>query len=301
MTDRLLPRRVSVSDLHIKMLVYGAAGVGKTTFAATAADHESLAPVLFLNFEGGLLSVAERGDIDEVQIESMGDLEYVFEALRSNQSGYADYRTIVVDSGSELYSQSLTEAVASSVNRDHNRGRAERTLDDTNLEDYGRAMRQTYRLFRALRDLPRHVIVTAHPKMTYPQGVDKRMVEPVDVGPAFSPQLQIQMMGIFDFVHYMYLDGTDRYLLTQPLGAYKAKTRGYTFGDRLGQVVGNPNLPQMYDLLLESSMADGRPETQNMHTQVSTEPNGEEETPDEDETVIPVALATADGNPLNLN
>lgn len=262
MKDRLHPRKVAVEDTKIKLLLYGLPGSGKTTMAATAQDHPVLAPVLFLSFEAGLLSIAERGDIDYVGIESMEDVEEIFEALRGGINGFAKYNTIVIDSGSELYTRALLEATASSTARDNSRGR-ERTLDDVQLEDYGRASRQTYRIFRAMRDLPLNLIVTAHAKFNYAQGADRRSSEPVEVVPAFSGQLATQLMGIFDFVHYLYVADDERYLLTRETGAYKAKTRGFTFADRLGQVVTHPNLPDLYNLLLESSQATshgGKPE-----------------------------------------
>lgn len=266
----LKPRRLKVGDLKIKLLLYGDPGVGKTTFAAQASDHPDLGPVLFLNFEGGLLSVVERGDVDEVPIHSMTDLEETYEALRTQARDFAKYNTIVIDSGSELYSQALVEATELGIARSTRQGKSgDRTLDDTQLDDYGRAGKQVFRIFRAFRDLPINLITTSTAKFTYPRNADKASVEPINVGPSFSGNLATQMLGLFDFVHYMYTaegeEGTSRYLLTQKAGVYQAKTRGFTFAQSLGEVVENPYLPEMYNLLLQTGTSDARPEIREMH------------------------------------
>ena len=48
---------------RMKILIYGPQGVGKTYLAATAQDHPAMRDVLFLNVEGGLMTIAHRGDI----------------------------------------------------------------------------------------------------------------------------------------------------------------------------------------------------------------------------------------------
>lgn len=260
------PRRIQIGDAKIKLLLYGKAGAGKTTLAATAADHELLAPVLFINFEAGLISIAERGDIDSVELSSIDEVDELIEAIRTRRKGYDHYKTVVIDSGSELYQRSLDEAVAGTVSRDLARGKQGRTIDTTTLEDYGTASRQTYRLFRALRDLPVNVIVTAHAKFDYLQGADTRSADPIGVGPLFSGSLSTKLIGIFDFVWYLYEEEGERNMLTNPYGVYIAKTRGHSFAESLGGLVTEPNLPDLYSLLLSSFQPGVRPEHHSMVT-----------------------------------
>jgi phage nucleotide-binding protein len=244
-------RRVTASDLKIKLLLYGRPGVGKTYLAAEANDHPALAPALFLNFEGGLLSVVGRGDIDAIDITSVADLEAAYLDIRDGKNGTDRYRTIVIDSASELYNKSLEEAIAARAKG--------RSVDKIEIGDYGKASYQVHRLFRAFRDLDRNIIATAHAKMVYSQLQDSRSEQPIEVTPQFPEKLSQQLMGIFDWAWFQYLfereaeDGgteTVRAILTRDRGAYKAKTRGRTFPLALGEIVENATLPQIYDLYL---------------------------------------------------
>lgn len=251
-------KRVTADDLRIKLLLYGRPGVGKTYLAAEANDHPALAPALFLNFEGGLMSVVGRGDIDAVDISSISDLEQVYLTIRDGKNGTDRYKTIVIDSASELYNKSLEEAIQGRTRN--------RSVDKIEIGDYGKASYQVHRLFRAFRDLDRNIIATSHAKFTYGQNADARTDQPIDVAPSFPEKLSQQLMGIFDWAWYQYTydqkndDGVNevrRAILTRDMGAYKAKTRGRAFPIALGPSVEAPHLPTIYDLYTRTEGQDG--------------------------------------------
>jgi hypothetical protein len=64
--------RVAEASNYIKMFVYGASGVGKTHFAATASNCEPLCDVLYLDAESGSSTLVNMGctDIDVVPIRN---------------------------------------------------------------------------------------------------------------------------------------------------------------------------------------------------------------------------------------
>ena len=73
-------------NLTINVIIYGAPGIGKTTFCATAPKP------LIIDLEGGSLSIADR-NVDLVQVTNINDVqESVNFALKNG------YKTIVFDS-----------------------------------------------------------------------------------------------------------------------------------------------------------------------------------------------------------
>lgn len=240
----------------LNLLVYGMPGVGKTTFAAQAQDHPDLAPVLFADLEGGLLSVAGRGDVDAVAVRSSDDMEELFWELRSgnlrNAEGLA-YRTIVIDSGTNLSNRVLEEWVARNHDRELKKGKGkDRTIDDIQIEDYGKMGAQVRRLIAWYRDLPMNLIVTALARFEFPQNADKRTSAPISVGPEFIRSLSMNVTGLMDHVWYLYVDENGRGMLTTEQGVFRAKTRGANFSPALGHFVENPYLPDLYDLLIST-------------------------------------------------
>lgn len=254
-----LPKPVVIQNQKMKPLLYADAGIGKTSLAATAAEHPDMSPVLVLNLEGGLLSIAGKPNVDEIEIRTSADLEEAYIALVKRSAGFDKYKTVVVDSGTVLANRVLIEWTQRNSARASRRGRgdADRTIDDIQLEDYGKMSAQIYRQLSWFYDLPMHVICTALSKTVYPQADqnDKNQratqMNPLEIRPDFTDKLGNRVMGIFDHVWYMYTDADQvRYMLTQPTGIYRAKTRGRHFSAAIGTIVTNPNLADLYATLL---------------------------------------------------
>lgn len=246
----LKPTLVQASELKINLLLYGLQGVGKTSLAATAQDHPEMAPALFLNLEGGLLSVAGRGDIQAVEIRKIADLEEVYNAIANREEDFKDFKTVIIDSGTEMYSLAVREAVQHSMERDRRKGKnTSRLEDDIYLEDYGTATAQMKRIFRGFRDLNLHTIITALPKNEYHEGTDTIRETRPDIGSSLAQSV----MGFQDFVWFMYIgnDG-ERMLLTEAYGVVRAKTRGPRFAQTIGQMVESPSLPDLFEVLQET-------------------------------------------------
>lgn len=249
---RMLDQRYKVQaqdQPQINALIYGAPGCGKTTLAATCQDHELMRDVMFLNIEGGLLSVASRGDLAAIDVRSLVELEKLFWELSKDPG---PIKTIIIDSGTELQTVNIEEIIEAKISSGH---RQVDSRDQINQDDYGRSSAQLKRLFRWFRDLPMNVIVTALAKEVYPKGNVE--APPTAVQPSLTGKLAESLMGYMDFVWYLYQDQGSgaRKMLTQPSGIFRAKTRGAKFSTALGQVVDNPHLAVIYDLLRTAERA----------------------------------------------
>ena len=92
--DRIMNPSDLVDDQGAKILIYGAAGAGKTTLCATAPGK-----ILVIDMESGLLSVKDRTDIDVIQVKQASEIMEIYQMLRH---GELSYDTVCLDSISEM-------------------------------------------------------------------------------------------------------------------------------------------------------------------------------------------------------
>lgn len=254
--------RVTAERPRLKMMWYGDAGVGKTTLASTAQDHEAMRQVVYADIEGGLLSVAHRGDILRRPIKQTQDLIDLGWAI--GQGEFPEVHTLVVDNITELQTINLQEIVQAAIKGGRNMVKnRERTLDDVWMEDYKTSTLQLSRTFRFLRDLPVNLILIAHLKRVYPrmpEGTDLSRVDPIMVVPSLSTKLMEATMGYLDFVWCLEQETDEesedygkRFAITVSKDIYKCKTRGPKFLQAVGEVIVNPNLPDIYDTFVRSA------------------------------------------------
>ena len=123
----------------VKLLVYGAAGAGKTSLIPTLPD-----PVV-LSAEGGLLSIA-GANVPYVEISDMATLREAWQWLAQSAEA-AQFQSVALDSISEI-----AEVVLN----------AEKKATKDPRQAYGAMQEQMTDIIRAFRDLPRrHVLMTA--------------------------------------------------------------------------------------------------------------------------------------------
>lgn len=201
----------STKGLHangVKMLVYGAAGSGKTSLIATLPN-----PVIF-SAEGGLLSIADS-DLPFIEISDMASITDAYEWLIGADEA-KQFQSIALDSISEIAEVVLSAEKKRTVNG--------KLIDPR--QAYGQMQELMSDLVRAFRDIPgKHVYFSAK--------VEKSSDEMgrVSYAPSMPGNKMAQALPFyFDEVLALRVEkGEDgqpvRALMTQSDGLWQAKDR----------------------------------------------------------------------------
>ena len=236
--DALLGRIGDVfdQDPFIKIMIYGDPGVGKTTLSASAPDW------LMVNIEKGAKVLKNHKNLvgpncQALQFKSVFQLEQLLKYLEQDHPAFAQYKTIIIDSYSELQKRDLDEIVRVEAAKDASRNKYLPIGPDYNINT--EHLRQ---IGTALKNLNRHVIVTAHVKEEKDDSSGRLLVRP-----NLTPKLAGTMAGLFDVVGYLQrttdASGNEvRTLQVHPTNKVTAKTR---IGG-LPPVIENPT----FDILL---------------------------------------------------
>lgn len=176
---------------HLRALIFGPFGAGKTHFLGTAQLDERTYPALYMNFDGGDSTLAGL-DIDEVKVRDWDDFNKVYAYLAKG----TDYKTLLLDSLSETHVFALMEILADVANT--------RDPDRLEIQDYGKASVQMRRLIRYFRDLPYHFIATSQDK------TDKEARVGSVKKPALAGQMADEAPGLFDVCGYLTIASVKR-------------------------------------------------------------------------------------------
>lgn len=229
----------------MNVLIFGEPGVGKTVLAASGQGVPGLDQHLFLNVEGGDLSIMDqgldsmtpgRGEDGRPNGRTLTDLEELATAIANRTPGFENYRTLIIDSVTELQIRDMDDFV--------------KPGDAIELRDYGKSTRRMQRILRMLRDANVNVIFTALSQNIMQKKRGSNELELSEIGPQMTAKVANSLKGYVDFVWYYYITPEgERVLITAPKGPIKAKTRNDKFAQAIGPAVKNPNMGTLYRTL----------------------------------------------------
>jgi hypothetical protein len=196
--DRLPTLEIGSGSDQILLLVYGESGVGKTMLGGSAALDLRTAPVLFVDVEGGTRSISHMIDVATGKgitrypvTDYTRDVNALMSYLRSaTADGNLPYRTLVIDSCTELATRAMASVLES--------GKQRSSSGSPEYADWNTWTNKMRTLFGALRDLSMdyglNVIVTAL------EEDDNGTHRPMFPGKKLTPVLP----GFFDMVGRLY-------------------------------------------------------------------------------------------------
>lgn len=216
MANPFMIQRVTEAEQYIKLLVYGASGVGKTHLAATAQECEELKDVLFLDAESGASTLVNMGhsDIDVVAIKNWqgvvtsyeflkkycvlrdrGDeaaLRTFFKSVGIEREKLPVYKTVVLDTLDEIQDYCMKniqgiDPQSSSLGAAYSK---------PGWPEYGEALERMRALVRNFRNLPLHIIFTCH------QENKQDDMQRMHIMPSLTGKFAVAAQAFFDFVGF---------------------------------------------------------------------------------------------------
>lgn len=222
----------------LNLLIYGDPGVGKTKLCGTAQDHPDTSPILFLDVEGGSVTLRKRKDIDVIQIRSMQQVQEVQNKLFKQPKMY--YKTVIIDSLTELQKLDMRTVMKEQWNK---------KPDSTDIyvpspREWGKSGERVRMVVRDYRDLPCNVICTA--LLATDQSESGKITS---YHASLPGKLKSEIPGFFDIVCWMRAvegsDGIVRTLQTTKTEKVVAKDRT----DTLPGLIESPSIPLIWEII----------------------------------------------------
>lgn len=177
---------VSEAEPHIKILVYGRNGMGKTRFACTAPR-----PLVIDIQEKGTKSVRDYPGVDVIKVAKWSEIVWAYWFLRA---GNHEYDSVVIDTITGMQNVCMVQVLKESEDRD--------PLKDpktASQRDWGKLAQLMKEQLLNFRNLPMHVIYTAQERIQ--SNEEEETVERV---PDLSPGSRATATACVDIIGRVY-------------------------------------------------------------------------------------------------
>lgn len=234
--------RKPVEVPYLRTVLMGQPKSGKTTLIGT-----STMKTLVLDFEGGGDAVLPINDhIDMIQVSDFMMFNDIYTELKE---GEHDYELLIIDSISEVNEVVFKDLLAFEAERNTRRDkyRAE-------IQDYLYMQNQMREFIGKFKELPMHLIVTAHPMSIISPELGNIYV------PKMSPKkLPGTLLGMMNEVTYLARDANDvRHLLLKGYPEYSVECRMREGAD-IPDSIENPTMDKYLDALRGVYTEDAKP------------------------------------------
>lgn len=239
----------------LKLMAYARPGAGKTTLVCSAVDVPQMNDVLMINAEKGDLVIEDNERIKHpellrdniIGVDNFMTVAKIHEFLKSH-CHFRDlgdenklreteawlrgcdpseivkpkkFRTVIIDSLTEIDIY-CTYGLLGITQEKVLHGEAS-DIEVARFDEFRKNNQMVQMLCRAFRDLPIHVLATAHETYSEDELRKKHYM------PQLTGQLRTQVPGFFDIVGYLTFtkegENITRKLMVQPIGPFVAKNR----------------------------------------------------------------------------
>lgn len=181
--SRITP--VAEMDLHLKVLLYGRAGTGKTTLAGTFPG-----PILILDVsEHGTSSIADVEGAEVLSVKNFEDIEMAYWMLNS---GDHPYSTVVIDSLTMVQQTILKQVME------------DKSASKMTQQLWGEVSGKLNNTILTYRDLPMHTVFICQDRTRKDDGEDSEQLDP-EVGPALMPSSAKLLNGAVSIIGNTYI------------------------------------------------------------------------------------------------
>lgn len=201
--------KIKDTDQYARLLIYGAPGVGKTTFAAQAPN-----PVI-MDYENSSETLRNTDKSDTPVIsdrKALSNFTDVIDFIRKPN----EFDTIIIDSISSMNDTFLMEHMRSQKNRDKHIAL---------FQDFRKMNNVLKEIFYEMITVPKNVVLVAHEKVL--RNEDNKILE---VRPQLPPGAEASIERLINEVYYMEVKPnlrgpSDRILHVDSQGKILAKNR----------------------------------------------------------------------------
>lgn len=207
-----MPYEVS-NDFHLKALIYGQPGIGKSTLALSAPN------AVLIDCDNGIHRIAPNHRVPFLPVKNYQEVLDVI-----NSPDISGFETIVIDTAGKL----LDFMAAYIIQREPKMGRKDGALT---LQGYGVRKYEFINLLKLINTKGKHVVFVAHENET--RDGDEKTVRP-EIGGSSGGDLIKEL----DLVGYMEAIGRKRTISFAPCEKYYAKNSA-----RMSDMMEVPDLP----------------------------------------------------------